>query len=72
MPAQDALEQDTAGTTKKTVDGETWTKPATIEDPKMLDGIGGALRGVGSNGTIGSAPTKLPGVHLICFIECLA
>ena len=37
------------GTMKKIADGETWTMPATIEDPKVLDEIGGALkvRGVG-------------------------
>ena len=37
------------GTMKKIADGEAWTMPATIEDPKVLDEIGGALkvRGVG-------------------------
>ena len=33
------------GTIKKIADGETWTMPATIEDPKALDEIGAALRG---------------------------
>jgi propionyl-CoA synthetase len=33
------------GTMKKIADGETWTMPATIEDPKVLDEIGGALKG---------------------------
>jgi propionyl-CoA synthetase len=30
---------------KKIADGEAWTMPATIEDPKVLDEIGDALRG---------------------------
>lgn len=33
------------GTIKKIADGETWTMPATIEDPKALDEIGAALSG---------------------------
>lgn len=33
------------GTIKKIADGETWTMPATIEDPKALDEIGAALKG---------------------------
>ena len=33
------------GTMKKIADGEAWTMPATIEDPKALDEIGGALKG---------------------------
>src|SRR4030088_1374776 len=33
------------GTIKKIADGEAWTMPATIEDPKVLDEIGDALRG---------------------------
>ncbi len=33
------------GTIKKIADGETWTMPATIEDPKALDEIGAALAG---------------------------
>jgi propionyl-CoA synthetase len=33
------------GTMKKIADGETWNMPATIEDPKVLDEIGGALKG---------------------------
>jgi propionyl-CoA synthetase len=38
------------GTIKKIADGDTWTMPATIEDPKVLDEIGGALKdkGVGA------------------------
>ena len=38
------------GTMKKIADGEAWTMPATIEDPKVLDEIGGALKqkGVGA------------------------
>ncbi len=38
------------GTMKKIADGESWTMPATIEDPKVLDEIGGALKekGVGA------------------------
>ena len=35
------------GTMKKIADGEAWTMPATIEDPKVLDEIGGALKGKG-------------------------
>jgi propionyl-CoA synthetase len=35
------------GTMKKIADGESWTMPATIEDPKVLDEIGGALKGKG-------------------------
>jgi propionyl-CoA synthetase len=30
---------------KKIADGETWTMPATIEGPRVLDEIGGALKG---------------------------
>jgi propionyl-CoA synthetase len=33
------------GTIKKIADGEPWTMPATIEDPKVLDEIGAALKG---------------------------
>jgi propionyl-CoA synthetase len=33
------------GTMKKIADGETWTMPATIEDPKVLDEIGEAVKG---------------------------
>ena len=33
------------GTIKKIADGEPWTMPATIEDPKVLDEIGDALKG---------------------------
>lgn len=33
------------GTIKKIADGETWAMPATIEDPKVLDEIGEALKG---------------------------
>jgi propionyl-CoA synthetase len=33
------------GTIKKIADGEAWTMPATIEDPKVLDEIGAALKG---------------------------
>jgi propionyl-CoA synthetase len=33
------------GTIKKIADGETWSMPATIEDPKVLDEIGDALKG---------------------------
>jgi propionyl-CoA synthetase len=37
------------GTIKKIADGDTWTMPATIEDPKVLDEIGAAMKqkGVG-------------------------
>jgi propionyl-CoA synthetase len=33
------------GTIKKIADGEPWAMPATIEDPKVLDEIGDALKG---------------------------
>ncbi|MGM4915847.1 propionyl-CoA synthetase [Tardiphaga sp. 813_E8_N1_3] len=33
------------GTIKKIADGDAWTMPATIEDPKSLDEIGAALKG---------------------------
>lgn len=33
------------GTIKKIADGESWTMPATIEDPKALEEIGEALKG---------------------------
>jgi propionyl-CoA synthetase len=33
------------GTIKKIADGEPWTMPATIEDPRVLDEIGEALKG---------------------------
>jgi propionyl-CoA synthetase len=38
------------GTMKKIADGESWSMPATIDDPVILDEIGGALkeRGVGA------------------------
>src|SRR5437763_6125132 len=35
------------GTIKKIADGESWTMPATIDDPAILDEIGGALKGKG-------------------------
>src|SRR5437660_795964 len=35
------------GTMKKIADGERWTLPATIDDPAILDEIGGALKGRG-------------------------
>ena len=35
------------GTIKKIADGDAWTMPATIEDPEVLDEIGGALKGHG-------------------------
>jgi propionyl-CoA synthetase len=35
------------GTIKKIADGDAWTMPATIEDPKVLDEIGGALKDKG-------------------------
>jgi propionyl-CoA synthetase len=38
------------GTMKKIADGDSWTMPATIDDPAILDEIGAALRqhGVGA------------------------
>jgi propionyl-CoA synthetase len=38
------------GTMKKIADGEAWTMPATIDDPAILDEIGGALRAKGAVG----------------------
>ena len=38
------------GTIKKMADSEPWTMPATIEDPKVLDEIGVALKGKGVGG----------------------
>ena len=38
------------GTMKKIADGEAWTMPATIEDPKVLDEIGGGAEGEGGGG----------------------
>ncbi len=35
------------GTIKKIADGDSWTMPATIEDPKVLDEITDALKGRG-------------------------
>jgi len=35
------------GTMKKIADGDAWTLPATIDDPVILDEIGGALKGKG-------------------------
>ena len=38
------------GTMKKIADGEEWSMPATIDDPAVLDEIGGALKGKGVGG----------------------
>ena len=38
------------GTMKKIADGDSWTMPATIDDPAVLDEIGGALKGKGVGG----------------------
>ena len=35
------------GTIKKIADGDSWQMPATIDDPVVLDEIGGALKGKG-------------------------
>jgi propionyl-CoA synthetase len=35
------------GTMKKIADGDSWSMPATIEDPKVLDEIGAELKGRG-------------------------
>jgi propionyl-CoA synthetase len=35
------------GTMKKIADGDSWTMPATIDDPAVLDEIGSALKGKG-------------------------
>jgi propionyl-CoA synthetase len=38
------------GTMKKIADGDSWSMPATIDDPAILDEIGEALRGKGVGG----------------------
>src|SRR2546429_76966 len=38
------------GTMKKIADGEAWTMPATIDDPAILEEIGGALQTKGLGG----------------------
>src|SRR5262249_5082315 len=38
------------GTMKKIADGEQWSMPATIEDPRVLDEIGDELKGRGLGG----------------------
>jgi propionyl-CoA synthetase len=38
------------GTIKKIADGESWTMPATIDDPAVLDEIAGALKSKGVGG----------------------
>jgi propionyl-CoA synthetase len=38
------------GTIKKIADGDSWTMPATIDDPATLDEIGSALKGKGVGG----------------------
>jgi propionyl-CoA synthetase len=35
------------GTIKKIADGATWTMPATIDDPAILDELGETLKGLG-------------------------
>lgn len=37
-----AAEDAMLGTIKKIADGEPWTMPVTIDDPAILDEIGGA------------------------------
>ena len=39
------------GTMKKIADGESWTMPATIDDPAILEEIGTALKGKGVGAT---------------------
>jgi propionyl-CoA synthetase len=38
------------GTIKKIADGESWTMPATIDDPAVLEEIAGALKSKGVGG----------------------
>jgi propionyl-CoA synthetase len=38
------------GTMKKIADGDAWSRPATIDDPVVLDEIGAALKGHGVGG----------------------
>ena len=47
------------GTIKKIADGDTWTMPATIVDPKVLDEIGGALKGKG----VGALLSRMARIH---------
>src|SRR5260221_3025809 len=62
------------GTIKKIADGEPWTMPATIEDPKVLDEIGEvlkgragprgpSLRGNKHNSSCPGLPRLDPGIH---------
>jgi len=44
------------GTMKKIADGETWTIPATIDDPVVLDEISASLKGQG----VGEAAATTP------------
>jgi propionyl-CoA synthetase len=44
------------GTMKKIADGETWTIPATIDDPVVLDEISAALKGLGVGEAAAAAP----------------
>ena len=39
------------GTMKKIADGEAWTMPATIDDPAILEEVGGALQAKGLAGS---------------------
>ena len=43
------------GTMKKIADGEEWNMPATIDDPAMLDEIGGALKEKGVGVELGAS-----------------
>ena len=56
------------GTIKKIADGEPWTMPATIEDPKVLDEIGGALKGKG----VGAKRLRAQSSRLSCPEQRLA
>jgi propionyl-CoA synthetase len=38
------------GTIKRIADGDSWQMPAAIDDPAVLDEIGGALKGKGLAG----------------------
>ena len=58
------------GTIKKIADGDAWTMPATIEDPKVLDEIGARAEGQGVTCHCGSAPLRAqPGMTATALIS---
>ena len=54
------------GTMKKIADGDSWSMPATIDDPAILGEIGEALKGASGTVSVGvSAPAALAGAGII-------